>query len=91
MTIPFAGVSLSEHREWFRELVDLGYTDVWSAESDGADGFTPLALASAWAPELRLGVAIIPVYTRGPARPAADRCRTGSRRRRRRAAHRCRR
>jgi probable F420-dependent oxidoreductase len=31
------------------------------------DGFTPLALASVWAPTLRLGVAIIPVYTRGPA------------------------
>ena len=24
----------------------LGYTDVWSAETDGADGFTPLALAA---------------------------------------------
>lgn len=67
MTVPFAGVRLHEHREWFRELVDLGYTDVWSAEADGCDGFTPLALASAWAPELRLGVAIVPAFTRGPA------------------------
>lgn len=58
---------MAEHREVFRELVDLGYTDVWSSEADGADGFTPLALAAAWAPELRLGVAIIPAYTRGPA------------------------
>jgi len=48
-------------------LPDLGYTDVWSAESNGADGFTPLALASVWAPTLRLGNAIIPAYTRGPA------------------------
>ncbi len=45
----------------------LGYTDVWSAETDGADGFTPLALAAAWTPSLRVGVAIIPAYTRGPA------------------------
>jgi probable F420-dependent oxidoreductase len=67
MTIPFNGVHLSDHRERFRELVDLGYTDVWSSEADGADGFTPLALAAAWAPELRLGVAIIPAFTRGPA------------------------
>jgi probable F420-dependent oxidoreductase len=67
ITIPFSGVHLSEHRDRFRELVDLGYTDVWSSEADGADGFTPLALAAAWAPELRLGVAIIPAYTRGPA------------------------
>ena len=67
MTIPIAGKRLHEHREVFRELVDLGYTDVWTAESDGADGLTPLTLAAAWAPELRLGVAILPAYTRGPA------------------------
>ena len=67
MTIPVAGVRLHQHQDVFRELVDLGYTDVWTAESDGADGLTPLALAAAWAPELRLGVAILPAYTRGPA------------------------
>jgi probable F420-dependent oxidoreductase len=67
MTVPFGGVPLHEHRDWYRELVDLGYTDIWSAETDGPDGFTPLALAAAWAPELRLGVAIIPAFTRGPA------------------------
>jgi probable F420-dependent oxidoreductase len=39
---------------------------LWSAESGGADAFTPLALAAAWTPTLRLGTAIIPVYTRGP-------------------------
>jgi probable F420-dependent oxidoreductase len=65
ITVPFDGLSLAEHREVFRELVDLGYTDVWSAESGGADAFTPLVLAAAWAPELRLGTAIIPAYTRG--------------------------
>ncbi|WP_229023123.1 LLM class F420-dependent oxidoreductase [Actinomarinicola tropica] len=67
MTVPFGGVPLHAQREWFEELVDLGYTDAWSAESDGADGFTPLALASVWAPTLRLGTAIIPAFTRGPA------------------------
>ncbi len=67
MTVPMAGVRLSEHRDWIREMVDLGYTDMWSSEAGGQDGFTPLALISAWAPEVRLGVAIIPAYTRGPA------------------------
>ena len=67
MSIPFAGVPLHEHRDWVLELQDLGYTDLWSSEADGADGFTPLALASTWAPSLRLGVAIIPAFTRGPA------------------------
>jgi probable F420-dependent oxidoreductase len=64
--VPFDGVPLHEHREWFERLVSLGYTDVWSAETDGTDGFTPLTLAAAWTPSLRLGVAIIPAYTRGP-------------------------
>jgi probable F420-dependent oxidoreductase len=67
MTIPMNGVPLSEHRDWFREMVDLGYTDLWSSEAGGQDGFTPLALAAAWAPEMRLGIAIIPAFTRGPA------------------------
>lgn len=67
MTIPFDNVPLVEQADWIRELADLGYTDVWSSEANGADGFTPLALASVWAPSLRLGNAIIPAYTRGPA------------------------
>ena len=66
MTVPFAG-PLVDQAERFRALVDLGYTDAWTAESDGYDGLTPLALASIWAPELRLGTAILPVFTRGPA------------------------
>lgn len=67
MTIPFDGVPLHAQRDWIVELADLGYTDVWSSEANGADAFTPLALASAWAPELRLGTAIVPAFTRGPA------------------------
>lgn len=67
MTIPFDGVPLHAQREWVKELEDLGYTDVWSSEANGADGFTPLALSSVWAPSLRLGSAIVPSFTRGPA------------------------
>ncbi len=67
ITVPFDGVSLVDHRRWYEELERLGYTDLWSAETDGSDGFTPLALASAWVPSMQLGVAIIPAYTRGPA------------------------
>ncbi len=66
MSVPFE-MPLSEHREIYRQLVDFGYTDLWSSEANGCDGFTPLTLAAAWAPELRLGVAIIPAFTRGPA------------------------
>jgi probable F420-dependent oxidoreductase len=67
MSLPINGVPLNEHRDWIREMVDLGYTDLWSSEAGGQDGFTPLALAAAWAPEMRLGIAIIPAFTRGPA------------------------
>jgi probable F420-dependent oxidoreductase len=66
MTIPLGG-PLHTQRDRIVELADLGYTDVWSAEADGADAFTPLALASVWAPSLRLGTAIVPAFTRGPA------------------------
>ena len=66
MTIPFDHIPLSDHADWFKQLEQLGYTDAWSSEASGTDGFIPLALASAWAPSLRLGTAIIPSFTRGP-------------------------
>lgn len=66
MTVPLPG-PLHSHRDKLGELADMGYTDIWSAESDGADAFTPLALAAAWEPRLRLGTAIVPAYTRAPA------------------------
>ena len=49
------------------ELGAWGYTDFWAGESDRADGFTPLALASTAEPPLQLGTAIVPVFTRGRA------------------------
>jgi len=67
ITVPFDGIPLHAHREWFARIRELGYTDIWSAEVDGADGFTPLTLAAGWEPTLNLGVAITPAYTRGPA------------------------
>ena len=66
MTVPLPG-PLHGHRDKLAELADLGYTDIWSAEADGADAFTPLAMAAAWEPRLRLGTAIVPAYTRSPA------------------------
>jgi alkanesulfonate monooxygenase SsuD/methylene tetrahydromethanopterin reductase-like flavin-dependent oxidoreductase (luciferase family) len=67
ITVPFEGVPLHAHRPIFEEIERLGYTDVWSAEAGGADAFTPLVLAAAWAPTLRLGTAIVPASTRGAA------------------------
>ncbi|MEU4687884.1 LLM class F420-dependent oxidoreductase [Actinoplanes sp. NPDC023714] len=66
MTVPFGGVPLTDHAAVYAALADAGFTDVWSAEVNGTDAFTPLALAAAWEPRLRLGTAIAPVFTRGP-------------------------
>jgi probable F420-dependent oxidoreductase len=65
ITFPFEGLPLLDQRELVQEIANLGYTDLWSAESGGYDAFIPLAVAAQWAPSLRLGTAIVPAYTRG--------------------------
>jgi len=57
LTIPLTGLPLADQKELVASLPDLGYTDAWSAELNGVDAFTPLTLASQWAPQLRLGMA----------------------------------
>jgi probable F420-dependent oxidoreductase len=66
LTLPLSGLPLAAHKDLVAGLPTLGYTDVWSGELNGIDGFTPLVLASQWAPELRLGTAIVGIYTRAP-------------------------
>lgn len=63
---PLQGVPLHAHRDWIVELEALGYTDFWTNEAYNVDGFTPLALASQWAPSLRLGCSCHPIQIRGP-------------------------
>ncbi len=67
ITLPYDSTPLAGYRELVEELAALGYTDLWSAEASGADGFVPLAMAAAWQPELTFGTAIVPSFTRGPA------------------------
>jgi probable F420-dependent oxidoreductase len=67
ITIPFDGAPLAAQRDQLQECADLGYTDLWSSEANGTDAFTPLAMAAAWIPDVRLGTAIVPAFTRGPA------------------------
>jgi probable F420-dependent oxidoreductase len=64
--IALPGVPLHTARSQFEELRDLGYTQFWSSEVSNEDAFTPLTLAAAWTPEIDLGTAIVPVFTRGP-------------------------
>ncbi len=67
LTIPYDRTPLADSRALVDEIAELGYSDVWTAEASGTDGFTPLAMAAAWQGGLRLGTAIIPSFTRGPA------------------------
>jgi probable F420-dependent oxidoreductase len=66
LTIPFVGVPLAEHEPLIRRAEASGYDDLWSAETNGADGFTPLALAAAWTERTRLITGVVNPYTRGP-------------------------
>jgi probable F420-dependent oxidoreductase len=66
MTLPLHGVPLAQQQDFVARLEDLGYTDAWSAELNGVDAFSPLVLAAQWAPRLRLGTAIVSIYTRAP-------------------------
>ncbi|NUU21505.1 MAG: LLM class F420-dependent oxidoreductase [Streptomycetaceae bacterium] len=66
ITVPL-NAPLSEHPRLVRELAEAGYTDIWSAEVDGLDGFTPLTVAALAEPSVNLGTAIVSPYTRGPA------------------------
>ena len=66
ITLPLHGLPLAAQKDLVTSLPNLGYTDAWSAELAGIDAFTPLAFASQWAPQLRLGTAIVGVYGRAP-------------------------
>jgi probable F420-dependent oxidoreductase len=66
MTLPLGGLPLAQQREIVSSMPDFGYTDAWSAELNGIDAFTPLVLAAQWAPQLRLGTAIVGIYSRAP-------------------------
>ncbi|WP_406289836.1 LLM class F420-dependent oxidoreductase [Embleya sp. NBC_00896] len=66
ITVPL-NAPLADHPRLIRELRSAGYTDIWSAEVDGLDGFTPLSVAALADPDVYLGTAIVSPYTRGPA------------------------
>jgi probable F420-dependent oxidoreductase len=67
LTLPLPALPLADHEELVRRAEAAGYTDLWSGETNGPDGFTPLALAAAWTERARLGTGIVGVMTRGPA------------------------
>jgi hypothetical protein len=40
ISLPFEGFSLAEHVDIAKEAEKLGYSDGWSSEVDGIDGFS---------------------------------------------------
>ena len=58
---------LADHRPFVEQAEAEGYTDLWTGETGGPDGFTPLALSAAWTEKVRLGTGIVGVFQRGPA------------------------
>jgi probable F420-dependent oxidoreductase len=67
LTLPLPGLSLAAHEELVKRAEAAGYTDFWSGETNGPDGFTPLALSAGWTERARLGTGIVGVFQRGPA------------------------
>lgn len=67
LTLPLPNLPLRQHAELVRGAEAAGYTDLWSGETQGPDGFTPLALSAAWTEQVRLGTGVVGVFTRGPA------------------------
>ena len=67
ISLELPGLSLPEHEPVLRAAEAAGYTDAWTGETGGHDGFTPLAMAAAWTEHMRLGTGVVNVFTRGPA------------------------
>ncbi|MFL5898992.1 MAG: LLM class flavin-dependent oxidoreductase [Solirubrobacterales bacterium] len=67
LTLPLPGLTLAEHEPLVERAEAAGYTDLWTGETAGPDGFTPLALGAAWTERARLGTGIVGVFQRGPA------------------------
>src|SRR3954465_6436860 len=67
LTLPLPHLPLHKHADLVQRAEGAGYTDLWSGETNGPDGFTPLAAAATWTESARLGTGAGGVLTRGPA------------------------
>jgi probable F420-dependent oxidoreductase len=67
LTLPLPATPLSAAGEHVKRAEAAGYTDVWSGETNGPDGFTPLALCCEWTETARLGTGVVAVPIRGRA------------------------
>jgi probable F420-dependent oxidoreductase len=67
ITLPIDPFQNRDIIELVRRLGALGYEEVWSLEANTTDAFSPLAAIAMLNDTMRLGTAIVPVFTRPPA------------------------
>ena len=67
ITMPLDGFQDRHFGELVRHAEQLGYSDGWTYETFAGDAITPIAAAATITERMRLGTAIVPVFTRPPA------------------------
>ena len=67
LTLPLPMTPLAESRAHVERAEAAGFTDIWTGETNGPDGFTPLALCAEWTEKARLGTGVVAVPLRGRA------------------------
>ena len=64
--LPDAGIALPETRDFGRRLEAAGFESAWTGETAANESMTVLALLASATRELRVGSAVLPVFTRTP-------------------------
>ena len=67
LSLELPGLTLPQHEPVVKAAEAAGYSDAWSGETGGHDGFTSLLMAATWTERMRLGTGVVNVFTRGPA------------------------
>lgn len=67
LTVPVLPFDVRKSVELARKAEDLGYTDAWAAEASGTDGFSVASAVGIATETMRIGIAIVPIFTRPPA------------------------
>lgn len=64
LAAPIDGLGFRESLELAVRAERLGYTDAWTYEVTGNDGFSPLGWLAARTERMRLGISLVPAFTR---------------------------
>lgn len=66
LTVPVLPFDVRKSCHLARHAEELGYTDAWAAEAGGTDGFSVASAVGIATETMRIGIAIVPIYTRPP-------------------------